>query len=69
MVQEYEKYKSKDETKRYKNIIQESLEASAFNNKVTIKNSKRQGKITDKDKMKILESVMKSSVGWIRIKL
>lgn len=45
-----------------------SLESSALNNKETIKNNKHQGKI-NKDKMEILESVRKSSVGWIRIKL
>lgn len=45
-----------------------SLESSAFNNRVKIKSNKHQGKI-NKDKMEILESVMKSSVGWIRIKL
>lgn len=43
-----------------------SLESSVFNIKVTIENNKLQGKINDMNKVKILESVIKSSVGWIR---
>lgn len=69
MIQDARKHKGEDETRETKVSSKSSLESSAFNITVTTENNKLQGKINDKDKVKIPESVMKSSVGCIRIKL
>lgn len=68
MVQEAEKYKAEDERQRDNVSSKNSLESSAFDMKATVEGKKLQG-FNDEDKQRILESIMKSSTGWKRIRL
>nr|KAF6477920.1 hypothetical protein HJG59_010815 [Molossus molossus] len=56
MAQEAEKYKAEDEKELDKVSSKNALESYTFNMKATVEDEKLQGKISDEDKQKILDT-------------
>ncbi|CAD7672224.1 unnamed protein product [Nyctereutes procyonoides] len=64
IVQEAEKYKAEDEKQRDKVSSMNSLESYAFNMEATVEDEKRQGKINDEEKQKILDKC-NEIINWL----